>query len=83
MTRSWLTASLLLTLTLAGVGATTAEAQSSSADNLLVEIAPATVDVALGESVDITVSVTNRGSNATGPLAVHIDITDPSCSACT
>ena len=47
----------------------------SLAEGVSVAVAPATGDVILGESLDITVEVTNRGVDALDGLVVHIDIT--------
>ncbi|MDH3292774.1 MAG: hypothetical protein OER95_00460 [Acidimicrobiia bacterium] len=68
----------VVTILFALFGSLPATAQSQAPDELVVEISPVTVDVDLGEKVEIEVSVTNRGSSPTDELAVHIDITDPS-----
>ena len=63
---------------LLALGGAAAGAQTS--DGIGVTIEPAVVDVSLGETVDISVTVTNNTDAVTDELAVHIDITDPSRS---
>ena len=69
------TASFVSVLTF---GLTPVAAQSPGTEGTVVEITPPSVDVQLGQSVEVAVSVTNQGSTPTEPLAVHLDITDPS-----
>ena len=60
------------------VGLVSAPASATSiTDAVTVAIEPATVDLVLGESTDITVAVTNTGARSTPPLVVHLDITNP------
>lgn len=61
----------LATLVPAAAGAT------QLLDDVSIAIDPSDVDVVLGENFDLTVTVTNNGTNATAPLVVHLDIIDP------
>lgn len=54
---------------------------AQSPGELTVEIAPARKSVVLGESLDLTVTVTNTSDHASADLVVHLDITDPSSSS--
>lgn len=49
--------------------------------DVTVEIAPASTSVVLGESLDLTVTVTNTSGDASADLVVHLDITDPSSAS--
>lgn len=53
---------------------------ASAADDVTVEIEPTSADLRLGESTTLTVTVTNQGAEATGRLAIHIDVTSPTGS---
>lgn len=46
-------------------------------DAVTVAISPTDNPVVLGESFEVTIDVTNNGGEATPPLVIHIDITDP------
>lgn len=46
-------------------------------DTVEITIEPPQSTVTLGDSLDLVVTATNTGSEATPPLVVHIDITDP------
>jgi hypothetical protein len=48
---------------------------------VVVEIEPASSSVTLGDTVDLLVTVSNRGPEATQPLTVHIDILAPDRSS--
>jgi len=45
-----------------------------------IQVVPAATDVLLGEATDLSVVVTNNGSQPTAPIVVHLDITDPTSS---
>jgi len=45
--------------------------------DLDVVIEPTDVAAVLGESIELTITVTNQGDTATPPVAVHLDVTDP------
>lgn len=75
-----LLAALVLPLPLiTGVAAATGSARI--ADTISVVVDPAEQAVVLGESMDLRITVTNDGAEASPPLVVHIDITDPTDSA--
>lgn len=62
------------------VAVTTMATQASAAqlsDSVVVAIEPTSGAVVLGAQLDLQVSVTNDGDDATPPLVVHIDITAP------
>ena len=65
----------LLVLALLWLSAAPALAQS--AEELQVGISPETIETSLGESFDITVTVTNLSDHPSDHLVAHIDITDP------
>ncbi|MEL7157260.1 MAG: hypothetical protein AAFN30_11740 [Actinomycetota bacterium] len=71
---------LTIVATAALVLSAPAAAQTSGPGDLEVSIMPEVVDVTLGESVEITVSITNHGPTPTDELVAHIDITDPTRS---
>jgi hypothetical protein len=50
---------------------------SPTVDDVVVSIEPANRSVVLGESLDLTVTVSNRGGEPSADLVVHLDITDP------
>lgn len=63
-----------------GLGVTMLSAHTAAAplsDSVVVAIEPLSSSVVLGEHLDVQVSVTNNGADATPPLVVHIDITKP------
>ena len=66
---------LAAAVTIAASFASVATAQST--EGVSVEISPATADGAVGDTFEIEVTVVNRGSEPTPPLAAHIDVTDP------
>ena len=68
------TATALLLLPVAG-----AAAQIS--DDVSLSVTPAVTEVVLGESFDVTIEVTNNGTERTPPLVIHIDITDPASAS--
>jgi hypothetical protein len=47
------------------------------ADSITVTVEPTTIDLALGESRGVSVTVTNASDLASVPLVVHLDITNP------
>jgi hypothetical protein len=49
--------------------------------NITVEITPASKAVVLGDSLHLTVTVTNTSDQPTADLVIHLDITDPSSSS--
>lgn len=59
----------------------TAPGAAESSGPLTVSIEPATASVVLGDQLDLRVTVTNGAAQPTGPLVVHLDITDPRASA--
>lgn len=61
----------LFTLVPAVAGAT------QLADTVSITIDPPNIDVVLGENFDLTVTVSNTGTEPTPPLVAHLDITDP------
>ncbi len=63
-------------LVIVSFGAVAASAQIPR--DVAVVIDPASVTTMLGQTETISVTVTNTGTATVGPLAVHIDITDPS-----
>lgn len=58
-----------------------APATAQSSNEVVVAITPTSIDIALGETVGIKVTVTNRGESSLGSLAVHIDVTDPTSAS--
>ena len=69
-----LLASLFVTICIGAVGS---HAAAQSLDEVLVEVTPVTADVALGATIDLTVTVTNTSAEARNDLIAHIDITSP------
>lgn len=73
---------LLLAVALLAValgGATTATAQAPEGI-VSVSVEPTTSAVALGESLNLRVTVTNSTTGPTPSLVIHLDITDPTKS---
>lgn len=63
-----------------GLGVTMLSAHTAAAplsDSVVVAIEPPSSTVVLGGHLDLQVSVTNNGIDASPPLVVHIDITKP------
>ncbi|NNF53944.1 MAG: hypothetical protein HKN03_05815 [Acidimicrobiales bacterium] len=54
-----------------------AAAATPLAETISISVDPANVDVVLGENFDLTVTVSNDGTEPTPALVVHLDITDP------
>ena len=52
-------------------------ATAQISEPVTVTVNPSSTDVVLGESFDITIDVANTGAEATPPLVIHVDITDP------
>ena len=67
-------ATVLLVVALAPAGAVSADSQ------LEVRVEPLELTVDVGERVELTVTVTNRSTEPSAPLAAHLDITDPTGS---
>lgn len=72
LTAAAVAALLLLSLTPA--------AQVSAEGELEVFVEPSALTVDVGAGIDLTVTITNRGTEASPPLAAHLDITDPTSS---
>lgn len=53
-------------------------ASAESLDDVAVTVDPTSHSVVLGDAFTVQITVTNRGSVATVPLVIHVDITDPS-----
>ncbi len=51
------------------------------ADGPQVVVAPSSMELTLGQSVDVTVVVVNTGTATTKASVVHVDITDPTSEA--
>lgn len=77
MIRTALAAIGLTTLTAFAAPVTAARATA----DLTVEIAPASESVVLGNSLDLTIAVTNISDHASADLVIHLDITDPTSSS--
>lgn len=45
-------------------------------DDVTVVVEPASTQLVLGDSLDLTVEATNAGGAATEPLVIHLDVTD-------
>ena len=58
------------------VGGASASADSDPGQ-VTVTVAPGSISTAVGESVDITVTVVNENSGPAAEMAIHLDITDP------
>jgi uncharacterized membrane protein len=68
----------ILTVLIVGCGLLISPASAVGlGDTVDLVVEPTSVDVVLGQDLDLTISVTNVGSDPTPPLLVHIDITDP------
>ncbi len=72
---------LLISLLCVFVGSDPAQAETASLDELEVVIAPTDASVVLGDVLVWRVEVTNTGTIASPPAAVHLDITDPDATA--
>jgi len=68
-------AAALLVAVLAGFGAGPAGAQIDG--SVTVTLEPPSASAILGDNIDLTIEVTNTGSEPTAPLVVHLDVTDP------
>lgn len=78
MSRSaWVPLALVLAF---AVVAPSAAMASSIADEVTIAVEPANQSVILGDHIDITITVTNMGTQTLSDLVVHIDITDPVAS---
>lgn len=64
-------------LVLGGATGVAGAALAAGPDQARVVVEPSSADVVLGESLDLTVTVTNPGPDATRPMVVHLDVTDP------
>ena len=69
----------LLTLLLATIcfGAVGSHTAAQSLDEVVVEVTPLTAQVALGDTIDLDVTVTNTSGAARNDLIAHIDVTSP------
>jgi hypothetical protein len=65
---------LFATICFGAVGSHTA---AQSLDKVLVEVRPLTAQVALGDTIDLDVTVTNTSGAARNDLIAHIDVTSP------
>lgn len=77
---------LPITLVLPALGSALVAAPVGAATGDIAETVTATIEptetsVILGDSLDLSVTVTNNGADPTGPLVVHLDITDPGQSS--
>ena len=52
-------------------------AMASGPESVELSLSPAEAGIRLGETIDLEVTVTNTGGDATDELAIHIDVTDP------
>jgi hypothetical protein len=73
---------LLVTTIALWMGVAPASASASSPvaatlDGVGVVVAPTSASVVLGESIDLTVTLTNTSSQPTDDLVAHLDVTDP------
>lgn len=76
----------MIRTTLAAIGLATLASvapplHTRAATELVAEITPARGSVVLGDSLDLTVTVTNGSDRPSADLVVHLDITDPSSSS--
>ncbi len=67
----------LTAVVLASTFGLTSAAAAESLDDINVAVDPASQSVVLGEAFTLQVTVTNEGDEATLPLVLHVDITDP------
>ncbi|MEZ5096544.1 MAG: hypothetical protein R2731_10730 [Nocardioides sp.] len=58
------------------LSASPATSRSTSPPEVVIEVSPASSQLVLGGSVDLTVRVTNSGSTASAPMVLHLDVTD-------
>lgn len=56
-------------------------AATSGGRDLTIDITPSAPEIALGAAVDLTVTATNTGSTGSGPIALHLDVTDVAANA--
>ncbi len=76
--RAWLRYLSALALIVGSVFFGAGGASAQVAEDLTVAIEPGQASVVLGQNLDLKLTVTNTGSQATAPLVIHLDITDPS-----
>lgn len=69
---------LLLLVVMSAFVLAAVPAGAQTMDDVEVVVEPSSAPVVLGETLDISVTVTNNGTAPSAPLVVHIDITDPS-----
>ena len=65
---------VVLLIALAPAGA------ESAGSHLEVRVEPSELTVEVGERIELTVTVTNRSTQPSAPLAAHLDVTDPTGS---
>ncbi len=70
---------LLLIMALANVGLEPSDASAATPglDRITVEITPVHADVALGDTIEMRVTITNSSEVARDDLVAHIDVTSP------
>lgn len=51
-------------------------AATSGGRDVTIDITPSAPEIALGAAVDLTVTATNTGLTDSGPMALHLDVTD-------
>lgn len=65
------------TLSLLGARPSASQPAPDPIDDLEVTVAPASADVVLGESLELSVTVANNSQLAGEGLVAHLDVTDP------